>query len=305
MLEAPSKKRFAELIKPFHVKPGSKVSLKHDFDPAFKMHRVHKDDADDILHEGIELLAEYQARLAAEGTRALLIVLQALDAAGKDGTIGHVMSGVNPQGVEVRGFKVPSSEDLSHDYLWRYAKALPERGKICIFNRSHYEEVLVVRVHPQNLVREHLPPSGEDEDVWERRFREINNWERYLVDNGIHVVKLFLNVSKEEQRQRFLARIDEPEKNWKFSANDARERECWDDYQKAYEEVLSNTSTKWAPWYVIPADHKWFMRLASGAVILYALMEIDPQYPEVTAEQRKELLREGVALSEESPEKSS
>jgi PPK2 family polyphosphate:nucleotide phosphotransferase len=235
----------------------------------------------------------------------LLVVLQALDAAGKDGTIRHVMSGVNPQGVEVRGFKVPSSEDLAHDYLWRYVKALPGRGKIGIFNRSHYEEVLVVRVHPENLVREHLHPSTEDEDVWERRFREINHWERYLVDNGIHVVKLFLNVSKEEQRQRFLARIDEPDKNWKFSANDARERQCWDDYQNAYDKVLSNTSTKWAPWYVIPADHKWFMRLASGAVILHALMDMDPQYPTVSAEERRELVREGKVLAEEHSTKTS
>jgi PPK2 family polyphosphate:nucleotide phosphotransferase len=297
--EAPSRHRIDKIVEPFHVKPGSKVSLKHDFDPDQKMRHVHKNDADEILHQGIEQLAEYQARLAAEGTRALLVVLQALDAAGKDGTIRHVMSGVNPQGVDVRGFKVPSSEDLAHDYLWRYARALPERGKIVIFNRSHYEEVLVVRVHPENLVREHLPPSTEDEDVWKRRFREINNWERYLVDNGIHVVKLFLHVSKEEQRQRFLARIKEPDKNWKFSAHDALERVCWHDYEKAYEDVLSHTSTKWAPWYVIPADHKWFMRLAAGAVILHSLMQIDPQYPEVSTEQKKELKKVGEALASE------
>ncbi len=252
-----------------------------------------------MLQEGIELLADYQARLAAQDTHALLVVLQALDAAGKDGTIKHVMSGVNPQGVDVRGFKVPSAEELSHDYLWRYAIELPARGRISIFNRSHYEEVLVVRVHPQNLDRQHLPPEARGKDVWERRFREINDWERYLVDNGIHIVKLFLNVSKEEQRQRFLARIDEPEKNWKFSANDARERQYWDDYQRAYEEILSNTSTKWAPWYVIPADHKWFMRLAAAAVILHALMEIDPQYPEVNLVQRQELAKAKAELETE------
>jgi PPK2 family polyphosphate:nucleotide phosphotransferase len=299
MAEAQSRKRIANIVEPFRVNPGSKVSLKHEFDPDATMRHVHKDDADEILRQGIEQLAEYQTRLAAEGTRGLLIVLQALDAAGKDGTIRHVMSGVNPQGVDVRGFKVPSSEDLAHDYLWRYARAVPERGKIVIFNRSHYEEVLVVRVHPEFLEREHLHPSRKNGNVWDRRFREINNWERYLVDNGIHVVKLFLNVSKEEQRGRFLSRIEEPDKNWKFSVNDARERQCWDDYQKAYEEVLSNTSTRWAPWYVVPADHKWFMRLAAGAVILHALMEIDPQYPEVSAEQRKELEREGAVLASE------
>jgi PPK2 family polyphosphate:nucleotide phosphotransferase len=299
MTEPPTKERISDLIEPFRVKPGAKVSLKHDFDPDYKMHHLHRAEAEENLRAGIEWLEEYQMRLAAEGTRALLIVLQALDAAGKDGTIRHVMSGVNPQGVDVRGFKVPSSEDLAHDYLWRYAKALPERGKICIFNRSHYEEVLVVRVHPDNLVREHLPSSTDDEDVWQRRFREINHWERYLVDNGIHVVKLFLNVSKDEQRQRFLARINEHEKNWKFSANDARERKHWKDYQDAYDEVLSHTSTKWAPWYVIPADHKWFMRIASGAVILHALMEIDPHYPRVSADERQELAEVGVALSAE------
>jgi PPK2 family polyphosphate:nucleotide phosphotransferase len=299
VVEAPTRDRISDLVKPFRVHPGSKVSLKHDFDPGYKLHGVHKDGADDRLQEGIELLAEYQARLAAEGTRALLVVLQALDAAGKDGTIRHVMSGVNPQGVDVRGFKVPSSEDLAHDYLWRYAKELPERGKICIFNRSHYEEVLVVRVHPENLVRQHLPPSTEDEHVWDRRYREINQWERYLVDNGIHVVKLFLNVSREEQRERFLSRIEEPEKNWKFSANDARERQHWNEYQKAYDDVLSNTSTKWAPWYVIPADHKWFMRLAAGAVILHTLMELDPQYPTVGPEQREELQTAGKLLEAE------
>jgi PPK2 family polyphosphate:nucleotide phosphotransferase len=212
-----------------------------------------------------------------------------MDAAGKDGTIKHVMSGVNPQGVEVSSFKVPSSEELDHDYLWRYARRLPSRGTIGIFNRSYYEELLVVRVHPTILEGQKLPPSAKRKGVWERRFREINDWERYLVDNGIRIVKLFLNVSKEEQRQRFLARIDEPEKNWKFSAGDARERRYWDDYQRAFEDVLSKTSTEHAPWYVIPADRKWFMRIAAGAVILNALLEIDPKYPVVSDEAKADM----------------
>ena len=207
------------------------------------------------------MLAEYQERLAAQDTYGVLVVLQALDAAGKDGTIRHVMSGVNPQGVAVSSFKAPSAEELDHDYLWRHARALPARGEIGIFNRSHYEEVLVVRVHPETLEAERLPREGKDRDVWARRYREINDWERYLVDNGIRVVKMFLNLSREEQRTRFLKRIDRPEKNWKFSAADVRERRYWDDYQQAYSDMLSHTSTEWAPWYVLPADHKWFTRI--------------------------------------------
>jgi PPK2 family polyphosphate:nucleotide phosphotransferase len=229
----------------------------------------------------------------------VLIVLQALDAAGKDGTIKHVMSGVNPQGVSVSSFKVPSAEELGHDYLWRYARRLPERGRIGIFNRSYYEEVLVVRVHPENLDRQSLPPSSRTGNIWKRRFREINDWERYLVDNGIRIVKLFLNLSREEQRLRFLQRIDTPEKNWKFSAADARERERWDDYQRAYSDVLSSTSTEWAPWHVIPADRKWYARLAAGAVILHEIMRIDPRYPVVGPEKLRELEEVRAALSEE------
>jgi PPK2 family polyphosphate:nucleotide phosphotransferase len=200
-----------------------------------------------------------------------------------------VMSGVNPQGVDVHSFKAPSAEDLQHDYLWRCVQRLPARGKIGIFNRSHYEEVLVVRVHPEFLEAEHLPSEGRDRGIWRRRFREINEWEHYLVDNGIHVVKLFLNVSREEQRERFLARIDRPQKNWKFTAADVRERAHWDEYQKVYADVLSNTSTEWAPWHVIPADHKWFERIAAAAVVAHALIEIDPQYPLPTPDVRKEL----------------
>ena len=203
-----------------------------------------------------------------------------MDAAGKDGTIRHVMSGVNPQGVQVSSFKVPSSEDLDHDYLWRYAKRLPERGNIGIFNRSYYEEVLVVRVHPSILANQKMPPKSKGRGIWERRFREINDWEHYLTDQGYRFVKMFLNVSKEEQRRRFLSRIDEPEKNWKFSGNDAKERAYWDDYQKAFSDVLSKTSTAWAPWWVIPADDKPFARVAAAGILANALIEIDPALPE-------------------------
>jgi PPK2 family polyphosphate:nucleotide phosphotransferase len=196
--------------------------------------------------------------------------------------IRHVMSGVNPQGVSVHSFKVPSTEELDHDFLWRYAVHLPERGQIGIFNRSHYEEVIVVRVHPELLTREELP--AREGDVWSRRFRAINEWERYLDENGIRIVKLFLNVSREEQRQRFLDRIDRPEKNWKFSLADVQERGYWDEYQHAFSEMLTHTSTEWAPWYVIPADHKWFAHIAAGAVIVDALAAIDPQYPKPTAD---------------------
>jgi PPK2 family polyphosphate:nucleotide phosphotransferase len=211
-------------------------------------------------------------------------VLQALDAAGKDGTIRHVMSGVNPQGVSVHSFKVPSSEELDHDYFWRYAQRLPGRGEIGIFNRSYYEEVLVVRVHPELLERQKLPKDGRGPGVWKRRFREINEWERSLADNGIKVVKLFLNLSKEEQRTRFLRRIDLPDHNWKFSSADVREREHWEEYQEAFSEMLTHTSTEWAPWHVIPADRKWYARIAAGAVIANALIDIDPRYPTIDEE---------------------
>ena len=254
------------------------------------------------LEEGVELLAEYQDRLHAQQTHALLVVLQGLDAAGKDSTIAHVMSGVNPQGVQVSAFKAPSLEELSHDFLWRSVQRLPPRGTIGIFNRSHYEEVLVVRVHPEVLVAQNLPPEDLGA-IWKRRYREINDWERYLVDNGTHIVKLFLNVSWEEQRNRFLERIDEPAKNWKFTAADVRERAHWDEYQKAYGEMLSKTSTKWAPWYVIPGDHKWFERIAAAAVIVNALIEIDPQYPTAGDAEKKELRAARRELLDESKKK--
>ena len=287
----PGLKRLRQMSALLRVKPGRSVTLAKDFDPGFTAD-FDKDDADKaetLLQQGIALLTEYQDRLAAQDANALLVVLQGLDAAGKDSTIKHVMSGVNPQWVDVHPFKVPSEEELNHDYLWRYEQKLPRRGMIGIFNRSHYEEVLVVRVHPELLDTEHLPPERRNPGIWKQRFDAINAWEQYLVENGIHVVKLFLNLSRDEQLRRFLARIDKPEKNWKFTAADVRERQYWTDYQKAYAEVLSNTSTEWAPWYVIPADHKWFERIAAAAVIVDALVRIDPRYPKTAPEQRREL----------------
>jgi PPK2 family polyphosphate:nucleotide phosphotransferase len=296
------RKRLSDFIEPFRVKPGARVRLSKDFDPSFKAGIKNKRDGVALLEEGVRQLSDYQARLAAQDTWAVLVVLQALDAAGKDGTIRHVMSGVNPQGVEVHSFKVPSSEELDHDFLWRYAQRLPQRGKIGIFNRSHYEEVLVVRVHPENLDRQRLPRESRKGDVWKRRYREINDWERYLTDNGIRIVKLFLNLSKEEQRLRFLRRIDLADHNWKFSTADVRERARWDDYQRAFSDMLSNTSTEWAPWHVIPADHKWFARIAASAVLVRTLMEIDPHFPRVTQEQRQTLIEVRHELEAQAPE---
>jgi PPK2 family polyphosphate:nucleotide phosphotransferase len=282
-------KQLERLVDPLRVAPGSQVVLTRDHDPGYRAGWLHKEEGEEQLRVSIGMLADYQDRLAAQDTFAVLVVLQGIDAAGKDGTIRHVMSGVNPQGVSVHSFKVPSEEELSHDFLWRYAQHLPARGQIGIFNRSHYEEVLVVRVHPELIERERLPPVATRGDLWQRRFREINHWERYLVDNGIQVVKLFLNLSREEQRSRFLERIDNPRKNWKFSADDARERQHWDEYQTAFSEMLSHTSTAWAPWYVIPADHKWFAHIAVGAAPVRTLMQIDPRYPRVDSRSREEL----------------
>jgi PPK2 family polyphosphate:nucleotide phosphotransferase len=295
------RKRLEKFVAELRVKPGSRVNLAKDFDPAFKAGVSKKKDGVALLEEGIELMSEYQARLAAQDTWGVLVVLQALDAAGKDGTIRHVMSGVNPQGVSVHSFKVPSAEELQHDYLWRYARRLPARGEIGIFNRSYYEEVLVVRVHPENLDRERLPASAKKHDVWKRRYREINEWERYLTDNGFRVVKLFLNLSHEEQRVRFLRRIDLADHNWKFSTADVKERGYWDAYQRAFSDVLTHTSTEWAPWYVIPADRKWFERLAVGLVLAHTLLEIDPRYPKVNEQQREMLLEVKRELEAQAP----
>jgi PPK2 family polyphosphate:nucleotide phosphotransferase len=294
--------RIRDFIQPLRVAPGSEIVLGRDFDPGDTGTFFTETDSKDLLHQGVELLDDYQSRLAAQDTYGVLVVLQALDAGGKDSTIRHVMSGVNPQGVVVHGFRAPSAEELDHDYLWRYAQKLPARGQIAIFNRSHYEEVVVVRVHPEILERQKLPPSARDGDVWDRRYRQINDWERFLVENGFPVVKLFLNLSREEQRRRFLRRIDYPEKNWKFNANDIKERAHWDEYQAAFSDMLSATSTEHAPWYVIPADHKWFMRVAVAAVLVDTLDKIDPQYPTVSEEAKQALVASKEILEAETPE---
>jgi PPK2 family polyphosphate:nucleotide phosphotransferase len=293
--------RLVDFVAPFRVKPGSHVVVERDFDPAFKRGVPSKRDARELLAQGIAHLAKLQDRLYADNCFGVLVVLQALDAAGKDGTIRHVMSGVNPQGVVVSSFKVPSVEELDHDYLWRYALKLPRRGEIGIFNRSHYEEVLVVRVHQELLQRQKLPPGSTGPELWKRRYREINDWERYLTDNGIKVVKLFLNVSKEEQRRRFLRRIDLEDHNWKFSVADVHERQSWEGYQHAYSELLSHTSTESAPWHVIPADRKWYARLAAGAVIRQALVELDPHYPAVPDDVKAALQQAKLELEAEAP----
>jgi PPK2 family polyphosphate:nucleotide phosphotransferase len=294
-----STERISSLIEPLLVTPGTRVALPGDFDPGYTADFLDKKDGTRLLREGVRIVAEYQARLAAQATHGLLIVLQALDAGGKDGTIRHVMSGVNPQGVRVHSFKAPSAEELSHDFIWRCSQRLPARGEIAIFNRSHYEEVLVARVHPDLLERQQLPPQAAGKGIWRRRYREINDWERYLSDNGFAIVKLFLNVSKAEQRARFLKRLDRPDKNWKFSASDIAERQHWDAYQRAYAKMLSHTSTPWAPWHVIPADHKWFARTCVSAIVARALMDIDPRYPRLSAQARRELTAARAALAAE------
>ncbi|MGO9955818.1 MAG: polyphosphate kinase 2 family protein [Solirubrobacteraceae bacterium] len=294
-------RRLSEMIEQLRVAPGSKVDLPRDFDPAFRSGWMSREEGEEHLALSVALLAEYQDRLAAQDVHGLLIVLQGIDAAGKDGTIRHVMSGVNPQGVVVHSFKVPSAEELNHDFLWRYVRDLPGRGQIGIFNRSHYEEVLVVRVHPELLARQQLPATARGADVWHRRYAQINDWERHLVENGIKTVKLFLNLSREEQRIRFLKRIDLAEKNWKLSAADIAERAHWDDYQHAYSQMLTHTSTAHAPWFVIPADHKWFARIAVGAVIADALVKLDPRYPTISDEARIALLQARAELEAQAP----
>ena len=289
----------ADLIEPLRVAPGSSVRLSRDHDPGHTG-TVARAQAGALLADGVELLAEYQDRLAAQDRFGVLLVLQGLDASGKDSTIKHVMSGVNPQAVTVHAFKQPSAEELNHDFLWRCQRALPGRGEIGIFNRSHYEEVLVVRVHPDLLAAEHLPEPNRKHDVWARRYREINDWERYLTGNGIHVVKIMLNVSRQEQARRFLKRIDHPEKNWKFSPSDVRERHHWDDYQQAFDIMLTRTSTPWAPWYVVPADHKWFSRLATAAVLVTALRAINPAYPAADPANAEEMTKAKAELEAES-----
>ena len=295
------KDSIGDFVKRFRVEPGTRVRLPRDFDPGDTAGWKEK-DAEGMLAEGIELLSDYQSRLAAQDTQSLLVIIQAIDAAGKDGTIRHVMSGVNPQGVSVSSFKVPSHEEMDHDYMWRYQKALPGRGMIGIFNRSYYEELLVVRVHPAILEGQKLPPEKKDKGIWTRRFRQINDWEAYLSDQGYTIVKLFLNLSRDEQRKRFLARIDEPDKNWKFSAADVKERTYWDDYQAAFADVLSRSSTAVAPWHVIPADNKWFARIVAAGVIADALIRMDPHYPTVSEDARAALLAARAELVAEDPD---
>ncbi len=278
-----------DYVQSFLVPPNKKISLNKDYDPGFRGKYLRKAEAAEKLQEGVKLLAEYQDKLYAQNTYAILIILQAMDAAGKDGTIKHVMSGLNPQGCQVYSFKAPSAQELNHDYLWRSFRTLPERGRIGIFNRSYYEEVLVVRVHPELLEKQQIPGEVLGKNIWKQRFEDINALEKYLTNNGIVVLKFFLNLSKQEQKKRFLKRIDRPEKNWKFSAADVKERQFWDDYMEAYEDAFNHTSTAWAPWYIIPADYKWFTRLAVAAVIYTKMQELSPQYPTVTDQQRAQL----------------
>jgi PPK2 family polyphosphate:nucleotide phosphotransferase len=278
-----------ELLEILRVPPGKKINLRRDYDPGFTGKWMGKDEAEETLVEGVQLLAREQDKLYAQDNYAVLMILQAMDAAGKDGTIKHVMSGVNPQGVNVYSFKAPAGEEMDHDYLWRNFIALPRRGHIGIFNRSYYEEVLVVRVHPEFIAGQKLPPHLKTEKIWKQRFEQINYFEKYLVENGIVVLKIFLNVSKEEQGKRFQDRATQPEKNWKFSAADMKERERWDDYMDAFEDVFNHTSTRWAPWYIVPADNKWFTRLAVAAVLYHTMKNLDLAYPVVSEEQKKAL----------------
>ncbi|MBK8482508.1 MAG: polyphosphate kinase 2 family protein [Proteobacteria bacterium] len=275
-------------LEALRVVPGTRVDLARDHDPGFTAGLRDKGAATARLARNVARLAAYQEQLYAQNVHALLVVIQALDAAGKDSVIEHVLSGVNPLGCQVTSFKTPSAEELDHDYLWRCSKALPARGMIGVFNRSYYEEVLVVRVHPEYLARQRLPANTR-KGIWPRRYREINAFERYLVDNGILVLKLFLNVSRDMQRRRFLERIDCFEKNWKFAAADVQERAHWDAYQRAYAECLERTSTDWAPWYVVPADKKWFTRLAVSELIIGHLAALKLDYPPASPERRREL----------------
>jgi len=292
-------KRARKISEPFQVTDGDRFRLK-DVDPGDTLDLTSEDKprAKEALANGVEMLAKLQDMLYAQDNWALLLIFQAMDAAGKDGAIKHVMSGVNPQGCQIYSFKAPTSEDLDHDFLWRCMRCLPERGRIGIFNRSYYEETLVVRVHPEFLQKQKLPPEVIGKDIWDKRFRDIRDCERYLTQNGIVIRKFFLHVSKQEQKRRFLERLENPEKNWKFSAADARERGFWNDYMKAYEDMIRNTSTKHAPWYVVPADNKWFTRVVVAAAVIDALDGLDLNYPKVDKEKRRELAAARRALME-------
>jgi len=278
----------SKLVEPYRIEDGSKFRLT-DFDPE-DTGKIHsKKHAEKLLADGIADMTDLQSKLYAQDRWGVLLIFQAMDAAGKDGVIKHVMSGVNPQGCQVHSFKTPSVEELNHDYLWRALRRLPERGQIGIFNRSYYEEVLVVRVHPEVLKNSRIPPSLLTKDIWKDRFEDINCFDRYLTRNGIVVRKFFLNLSKKEQKKRFLDRLDRPEKNWKFSEADVREREYWNDYMKAYEDMIIHTSSPQAPWYVIPADNKWFTHVVVAAAIVETMEDLKLAYPVVDANKRKEL----------------
>ena len=278
----------ADLAERYRITKGKKFRLK-DVDPADTGKLKLQEKATELLQHSVQLLSEFQEKLYAQDRWALLLVFQAMDAAGKDGTIKHVMSGVNPQGCEVTSFKAPSNHELDHDFLWRTTKALPERGRIGIFNRSYYEEMLVVRVHPEFLGGEKLPPELVTEDIWKERFADVRGFESYLGRNGTVVRKFFLHVSKAEQKKRFLERLNEPKKNWKFSAADVKERQHWDEYMEAYEDMIRHTATKDAPWYVVPADNKWFTRLVVASAIIETLQSLDLHFPKVGREKLKEL----------------
>jgi PPK2 family polyphosphate:nucleotide phosphotransferase len=290
-------KKASQLSAPFRITNGKKFRLA-DYDPGdtLQFDQDDKPRAKAALAEGVQLLAALQDKLYAQDQWSVLLIFQAMDAAGKDGAIKHVMSGVNPQGCEVHSFKAPTSEELDHDYLWRCSKRVPERGRIGIFNRSYYEETLIARVHPEILQKQKIPRSLITKSIWKERFEDICAFERYLSRNGVLVRKFFLHVSKEEQKKRFLDRLDTPEKNWKFSASDVSERQRWTDYQRAYEQTIRHTATKESPWYVVPADNKWFTRIVVAAAVIDALDSLRLAYPEVSAAQRQELAAARAAL---------
>jgi PPK2 family polyphosphate:nucleotide phosphotransferase len=291
--------RVEKYVEPFRITKGNGFKLA-DFDPGDTLGlRLDKGEAGDLLQRGTVLLAEEQDMLYAQKSWSVLLVFQAMDAAGKDGTIKHVMSGVNPQGCQVFSFKQPSSEDLDHDFLWRYAKCLPERGRIGIFNRSYYEEVLVVRVHEDILERQRLPSGLVSKRIWQERLSDIAHFEDYLTRQGTIILKFFLNVSRNEQKKRFMERLDKPDKHWKFSPSDVHERRFWDDYMHAFEEAIQATASKRAPWYVVPADNKWFTRIVVAAAIVEAVERLDLAYPTVDANKMKELEAARAALSRE------
>jgi PPK2 family polyphosphate:nucleotide phosphotransferase len=284
-----------DLSKPYRIDHGRKFRLK-DFDPADTSRAKSKRRAELALPVGVEMLSDLQDKLYAQNRWAVLLIFQAMDAAGKDGAIKHVMSGVNPQGCQVYSFKQPSAEELNHDFLWRTSKCLPERGRIGIFNRSYYEEVLAVRVHKELLERQRIPPSMVTKNIWNERFADINSFEHYLSRNGVIIRKFFLNLSRDEQKKRFMSRLDDSHKNWKFSTSDVTERERWPEYMTAYEEMIQHTATPHAPWYVVPADKKWYTRLVVAAAIVDALEELKLAYPTVDAAKRKELKAARAAL---------